>query len=73
MASVGFSSAEPKVPDDRRTGPTLAMVIDPPRVDSGPLGERDQHAPRGTNPLFVTWITKSDIPNRRAVQYVSHK
>jgi hypothetical protein len=35
VASVGFSSAEPKVPDDKRTGPTLAMVIDPPRVDSG--------------------------------------
>jgi hypothetical protein len=72
VASVGFSSAEPKVPDDKRTGPTLTMVTDPPRRQL-PLGKRDQHVRRGTKPLFVTSITKSNDPNERAVQAVSHK
>jgi hypothetical protein len=35
VVNVGFSSAEPKVPDDKHTGAALAMVIDPPSVDSG--------------------------------------
>ena len=47
MASVGFSSAEPKVPDDKRTGPTLAMVIDPPRVDSGLWASATNMHPEG--------------------------
>jgi hypothetical protein len=35
VANVGFSSAEPKVRDDKHTGPSLAKVIDPPSTDSG--------------------------------------
>ena len=47
MASVGFSYPEPKGPNDKRTGPTLAMVIDPPRVDSGLWASATNMHPEG--------------------------